>query len=481
MNNTNPSQKPNPVAQMIVFGISVWVYLQSQPMILESNIRWIPACAAGLALMLSASFLVHILNGIAAVLAWLGSHQATGAKGTSRWCKYRDIKRELTRKREGPFWGMTVPRRQRLLFIDYVSNAMTIAPAGSGKGIYSVVPMGLSIRVAKVITDFKCELLPILKDVLQKRGEIVRVLNPSGLWSEIVGTSDSYNVIDIVTDNFYRPDGLRDVPDDVREINAQLLPEPSNAKGDDSYWREGSRSIMALVMLIEIMVEGYAATLSSVALLIEDRKALEHNLRWIVGIDLEGKPLAGGAMPIEQAEWTQYHSEQDVAEFTALIRARASTTLALMCNPDSKTFDSFISGAQQALAVYAFGRLAPAMRRSTFSMNDLKDAKVITSLFIVADSSKMATYKTYIGLIQWCALTALKRHENKKQPVYFILDEATNYKIHGLESLLTWGRSYGLRLHLIFQDLSAFEKTYGKTALETLLSETEIKREFTKA
>lgn len=56
------------------------------------------------------------------------------------------------------------------------------------------------------------------------------------------------------------------------------------------------------------------------------------------------------------------------------------------------------------------------------------------------------------------------------------LDEATNYKINELESLLTWGRSYGIRLHLIFQDFAAFERTYGKTALDTLLSETEIKQ-----
>ncbi|MCI0466832.1 MAG: TraM recognition domain-containing protein [Beijerinckiaceae bacterium] len=55
------------------------------------------------------------------------------------------------------------------------------------------------------------------------------------------------------------------------------------------------------------------------------------------------------------------------------------------------------------------------------------------------------------------------------------LEEIGN-KIAGLENLLTWGRSYGLRLHVIFQDLAAFERSYGKTALDTLLSETEIKQ-----
>ncbi|VAW75388.1 hypothetical protein MNBD_GAMMA13-698 [hydrothermal vent metagenome] len=316
----------------------------------------------------------------------------------------------------------------------------------------------------------------ILKEPLEARGEIVRVLNPGGLWSEIVGEGDCYNPLDIIVDDLHRPGGLRDVADDLRELTAQILPEPGESDGENTYWREGSRRAIADAILLEAMVEEYNATLSSVALLIENREALEQNLRWVVGVDLEGDPLPEGPMPIEQTTWAKKHDPQDVTEFTLLVRARASNLLALMSGGDSKTFDSFISGAQQALSPFAFGRLAPAMRRSTFSMNDLKEGDQPTNLFIVADASRMEAYKAYIGLIQWCAMTAIKRHPDKARPVYFIMDEATNYKIHGLKSLLTWGRSYGLRLHLIFQDLSAFEDTYGKSALETLFSETEIKQ-----
>lgn len=280
----------------------------------------------------------------------------------------------------------------------------------------------------------------------------------------------------MIADDLYRPGGLRDVPDDLREMTAQIRPEPPQGEGENTYWREGGRRAIADAILLEAMVDEYDATLSSVALLIEDRDALERNLRWVVGIDLEGKPLAEGSMPIEQTAWAQKHDQEDVAEFAKLVRARAANLLALMTGSESKTFDSFISDAQQALAPFAFGRLAPAMRRSTFSMNDLKDGSKATSLFIVADASRMEAYKAYIGLIQWCAMTAIKRHPNKTKPVYFIMDEATNSKVHGLDSLLTWGRSYGLRMHLILQDLSAFERVYGRTVLETLLSETEIKQ-----
>ena len=53
-------------------------------------------------------------------------------------------------------------------------------------------------------------------------------------------------------------------------------------------------------MLIECMIEGRDALLMSVALMVDDREALEHNLRWVVGIDLEGQPLSDGPMPIEK-------------------------------------------------------------------------------------------------------------------------------------------------------------------------------------
>lgn len=466
----------NLAGSALLTGLFVWGVIQTGPILVAGAVRPLPAILTVLAGVFGLQLAVEVLMRLARLMDWASAHSATGKAGTAKWARAKHTRKECNRKREGPFWGRARDGRKRPLFIDYVSNAMTVAPAGSGKGIGTVVPMGLSIRQAKVIADFKGELACILKGFLEARGERVRILNPTGLWPEQLGESDCHNANDIITDALYRPGGLRDVPDYLRELTAQIYPEPAKTEGDNTYWREGGRRLIADVDLIEVMVEAYDATFASVALLLEDRDALERNLRWVVGVDLEGKPLPEGPMPIEEAEWAQLHDPEDVAEFAKLARARAAGWLALMCTPDSRTFDSFISGAQQALAPFAFGRLAPAMGRSTFSMNDLKEGEEPTSLFIVADSSRMEAYKGYVGLMQWCAMTAIKRHPDKARPTYFIMDEATNYKVHGLESLLTWGRSYGLRLHLIFQDLSAFERTYGKTALETLLSEAEIKQ-----
>ena len=474
------TQTPNLAGLIILSALLVWGASETRPFIMNGEIQPLPAILAGFAVLSTFLVITESLSLLARFLEWLASHKATGKGGTARWARVKDIRKELNRKKQGPFWGVMTSWhgwRRTALFIDFVSNACCIAPAGSGKGIYTVVPMGLSIRHSKTFSDFKSELVCILKQALEKRGENVRILNAGELWSDIIGEGDSYNPLDIIAEDLLqRPGGLRDVPDDLREIAAQILSEPASGEGENTYWREGSRRLIAFVIILEIIIEGYEAALSSVALLLEDRRALEHNLRWVVGVDLGGKPLPEGPMPMEEAPWADIHDPEDVKEFARLIRSWTSNWLAMMSGNDSRAFDSFLTGAQQALAPFAFGRLAPSMRRSTFSMNDLKEGDNPTSLFIVADASRMEAYRSYIGLIQFCAMSAIKRHPDKARPAYFIMDEVTNFKINNLENLLTWGRSYGLRLLLVLQDISAFERVYGKTALETLLSETEIKQ-----
>ena len=81
-----------------------------------------------------------------------------------------------------------------------------------------------------------------------------------------------------------------------------------------------------------------------------------------------------------------------------------------------------------------------------------------------------------MGLIQWCMLQEWKRSPHKHVPCYLLADECTNFKINDLGSLLTWGRGYGIRIHLVIQSLAAFIKVYGKQVLDIVLSETEIKQ-----
>lgn len=458
----------------ISVGLVYWAYSLNPPL-LNGRIDWFSALIYFIAGLACLKTIIRSLENLAHYIDLFVSHEPTGQKGSAAWATVKEFKDGLTKSNSGAFWGRFAGSSSPVLFFDFVSNAMTIAPAGSGKGIYTVVPNIMSIRHGKVIADFKGELVCMCKAALEKRGEIVRVLNPGNLWSDIIGPSDSFNPLNIIADDLTRIGGLRDVIDDLSEFGMQLQPEPGDKESENTFFREGGRQLTGFTSLTESMVDLFDATLSSVALLLENRQRLEDTARWIAGVDIEGKPHPDGPFPIEHTEWAKIHDPHDLAEFAKLVRAKAHNILALMSG-DSRTFDSFLTGAQQSIAVFAFGRLASTMGRSTFSMNDLKESKKPTTLFIVADASRAEASKSFVGLMQWSCMTAMKRHPAKDRPVYFILDEATNYKINGLESLLTWGRSYGIRLHLIFQDFAAFERTYGKTALDTLLGETELKQ-----
>lgn len=55
-------------------------------------------------------------------------------------------------------------------------------------------------------------------------------------------------------------------------------------------------------------------------------------------------------------------------------------------------------------------------------------------------------------------------------------DECCNSPLHNLPTVLTLLRSYGVKYIAATQDLDDFIRVYGKHALETILSETDIKQ-----
>ncbi len=469
-----PPNKPGLPTSLMVTGISAWVAWHAQPFVVGGVPQALPVLAGGIAALGAMRLLITATESTARLVEWWGSQTTTGKPGTATWATRKEILKELGKDFTGMFWGMSVGRKSLPLFIPYGSNAFTVCPNSGGKGIYSVVMAGLAITDPKLFIDYKGELACILKPALEARGERVLVLNSPRLWEDQLGSSEQLSPLDVFVDSLYRAGGLRDIPADCRELTKKILAEPAEQETDNSYFRQGGRDCVVVAIVLEVLLEGYDATLESVALMIEDRERLLHHLCWVIGLDLEGNPLPDGPMPIEASEWTENHSEQDIAKFAKWFRGKASNLHSMMTKPDARTFDSFISTSQQAVASFSFGVLSQSLGRSTFSPNDLKEGEPPTTVFIVVDASRPETYKPYIEIMQWTFFTAIKRHPDKAKAVYAILDECTNYSFD--IQLLTWARAYGLRLHLIFQDFTAFMLRNGEKAVEILWSECEIKQ-----
>ena len=466
-------------AVLFAAGALYWLE-QAGPMVSGGEINIAASTAAALLMVCAMTALVEILSLLGNLFDWQQARTTQGLKGTAGFVRrLGEVRPDLIAKGWGPYWG--VFKKGQPIFADYASNALTIGPAGSGKGIGVVTPMILSVHQSKTVVDFKGELACMLARALRQRGETVRILNLGDLFTEILGPTDYYNPICLILDDVERPGGLRDVSDDAHEMSLQLLPNSGkgDVRGENVYFDDGSRTFIAFCMILCVLLYGPEATLGDVAQMLNDRKNLLKHALWVCGRltrpgeDGEAEPIP--PMPIDESPWASLHPKDDLEAFTQYFRGVAAGIGDLLSNQESRTADSFLTGAQQALSRFNISTRAHlATSKSSFRFAEQKESNKPVTVFIVADAARINAQKPVLGLIQYCMMQELKRHQNKHRPVYLIADEATNFKLHDLGSLMTWGRGYGIRLHLIFQALSAFRAVYGQDVLNIALSEAEI-------
>ena len=474
------------VVPVLVIGGAAWFAMQELgSLILGAAINWPQAAATAVFGLCVLVALMNLLTFIANFFDLIRALTPRGNKGTASWAKsLRSVCGYLLGTGFGPYWGVFAigglfSGRGKGIFADYESNAVTFGTAGSGKGIGVVLPTCLAILGPKILPDFKGVNTCCLKAPLEARGERLCVLNIGGMHTAIIGDGEYYNPLDIITDNFTSPGGLQNITGDCEELCLQIYPEPSDngGKGDDRFWRDGGRDFISFFIQQNILVHENAATLGEIALSLGDRAQMLKEALWVAGRlkDENGNPIP--AMPFEQSPWVKYHFEEDVKNYISYHRSRANSIADLLLTPDSKTADSFLAGARLALAPYNITtRAHKMMSKSTFRFRELKESDQVITVTIVIDASRKETQTRIAALLQWCAFTELKRCDNKRRKVYFICDETTNFKIHDLPGLQTWGREYGLVWHGFIQSISAYRATYGKEAVSTLLSETSIKQ-----
>lgn len=221
-------------------GLLYWAYKLNPPL-MAGRIDWFSALIYIMAGLACLQTVIRSLQNLAHYIDLFASHEPTGQKGSAAWATVKEFEEELTKDKHGPFWGRAINGSRPAMHVDFSSNAMTIAPAGSGKGIYTVVPAVMSIWDSKVVADFKGELVCMCKAALEERGEIVRVLNPGNLWSEVIGqATDFFNPLCIIVDSIAHSGFLKDIFENLKEFCTQILPEPDGKETDNSYFREGS-------------------------------------------------------------------------------------------------------------------------------------------------------------------------------------------------------------------------------------------------
>lgn len=459
-----------------VYGAAAWKIMDYLPPLADSYvIHASTALASGVVLACAVTLATYTLDKAATTLDWYAAKLPKGNKGKAKWASWRALRKDVKQYGWAPYWGTYahgIIHRGKVIMADYESNAMTVAPAGSGKGVAVVQPSAMAIRHSKFFMDLKGNYDAILRQPLTARGEAFHTLNLGGL-SHIEDQS-CYNPSDILHDDFMRDGGLADVFSDAEEFAAKLYPESNN--GMDSFWPIGSQDLIAVALVQSSLVHGKDSNFFLANQMLLDRKAFLHDMQWVSGQlqDADGHSLP--SMPLEQSPLLARHSKEDRKHFIQFYRAKAASVADLLASKDNKTAESFITGARQAMRAFRVDSPAhKVLSKSSFRFHEMKESDAPVNVAIAVDSTRLASQQPIASLLQCCALIELRRSKGKN-PVYVFADECTTFKIHDLAKLLTYGREYRIRLHLIFQSIAAFRTAYGQDALGTLLSETEIKQ-----
>lgn len=360
---------------------------------------------------------------------------------SAQWLTKKAARRAGLGKTLGLFLGIL---EGQPLFIPNAVHGLLCSPARKGKTTGFVMgALCHDIGVSRICADMKGELAYQTARLIEERqGQRVIIVNP-GLKFEL--WNSTYNPVVIILDDLeFAP---QDAIADCWSMAKQLVPSPPG--GDrDPFWPNGTRKLLVFTIIaLCVLRDRYEATLP---------RAFE-----VLGENEEFQLLL-----LEASECQALGGE---------IQTLASNIISVW-DENPKHFESFREGALQALVAFGpSGRLAPSIESCDFRFRDLKDEK--TTLFLVCDYSRMDVFAPWLGLLIWAALKELVRSDNAV-PVQFILDEFTNYRLPGLPNALTALGGYGVRCWMVVQELDEISRVYGREALSTILSQTDVKQFF---
>lgn len=329
------------------------------------------------------------------------------------------------------------------------THGLSLAPAGTGKTVSLALPaLAHGYRNRKhrfpsgsfsvICIDLKRELLPMTKRLRghpRGHGHRVIIIDPSD------PESNSYNSLDLVRDALEGRANINKALTRAQGLAFKLEPEPLN-EDKNTFFREGSRKIITLVILYICLKTPDKANLTEVRRLVLDTMAL---------IDM-----------LEEA------TKMD--DLSGEIALMAKDILSI-----DKHFGEFRSGASMALEPYSpAGELAHVVSHSDFRASELKT--VPTTVYICVSLAEQKQFKRFLAVLTESFMTEISESPHNI-PVHFLLDEATNFAFD-ISEKLTALRGVGARVQIIAQEYEEILRVFGKHAGPTIFNECDLKQFF---
>ncbi len=374
------------------------------------------------------------------ILSYLRSRRRGKLKGAAGWLSERQARR-LRLDRRKPGTRLIGVLGRSAIFAGSETHQLILGPSGTSKSTAGFFPLLCGLGDSAVVNDSKKELYAVTAAYRRRylRHRIV-LLDPDDPDADCVNPLD--DLADLIAAN--SPIALTY----ARALSFQMKPDPPKPD-QNAFFTIGSRELITgLNCAVAATCPPEHRTLATTNRALSDPSFLHE--------------LLDRAMAVEALDGA-------IAELASSLHAQAFGD-----DGAAKTHEQFRLGAAQATAIYAKGGpLARITSRTTFRFADMKHARI--TAYLVVDYANKDAAGPWAGMMQWLATWQLVQ-ERTNTPVYLLLDEFCNAPLNGLPTMLTLLRSYGIRCIMATQDLDDIHRVYGKNALESVLSEADIKQ-----
>ena len=335
--------------------------------------------------------------------------------------------------------GLVLGRmRRRILRYSGEGHVLTVAPTRSGKGVSCVIPNLLDHSGSVLVTDPKGENYAVTarwrRDSL---GQAVYAFDPFG----VVGSDAEFNPLDLVDAT------STEAIDDARMLADMLVLPPDGKEGDQVFWNEEARGVLAGLMLhVAASAPSELRTLSHVRTLL--------------------------TLPPDQ--FAALLAEMRESEAVGGLVSRAAARLQQKAD---KERSGVISTAQSHTHFLDSPRMCQVLGRSTVALCSLKRERA--SLYLILPSDRLDAYARWLRLMIACTLLAIQRARGQpKERVLFLLDEFAHLgRMQPIVRDIGLAGGYGLSFWLVVQDLSQLRSTYGD-AWPTFLANVDVLQAF---
>lgn len=320
-------------------------------------------------------------------------------------------------------------------------HAITIAGAGSGKGVSVIIPNLLSWENNALIIDPKGEAAEATAETREKMGQSVYVVDPFKTANIKPSLLASYNPLDILDLN------SDTIKEDITAITDGIVMRGHDA--GSSHWDDGAQAVISGIIayvLLHEKVEQKDKNLLTVRDIIRDQ-----GLFW------------------------------DVMERCKTIRGCAGVAQAGAARAFAKEGEYFVSNAEKNTSWLDSKAMRRTLETSSFALSELKTGNA--TVFLVLPANYLVQHGRFLRLFVRCSIEEMQRRTPsgalREKQCLFLLDEF--FALGFIEEISVSAglmRGYGLQLWVVLQDLGQLIKLYGREGSETFFANSDLHQFF---